>query len=128
VCRIIATSYELAKLPGLERLERWTHMLDFRGHAFTKSRRFSTTFGALRRAQAEYKRRTEREAQGLPDDHDDDTTLVVNLIDADKDYSTTCEPLRTGTAHDTHHRIEPAHLTGPSPRPARSVPPDHHSA
>jgi hypothetical protein len=81
VCRIVQACHDLARLEGLEleRLERWTHMLGFRGHAFTKSRRFSTTFGALRRARADYQQRAEREARGLPPDDDEDTTLVVNL-------------------------------------------------
>ena len=36
------------------RLRRWAHALAFRGHCFTKSRRYSTTFTALRRARADY--------------------------------------------------------------------------
>jgi hypothetical protein len=38
-------------LTGL-RLRQWAHMLGFRGHWSTKSRRYSTTLGALRRARA----------------------------------------------------------------------------
>jgi hypothetical protein len=30
------------------KLRRWAHSLGFRGHCFTKSRRYSTTFTALR--------------------------------------------------------------------------------
>lgn len=65
-----------ATVPGLERLIRWTHMLGFRGHFSTKSRRYSTTLGALRRARAEHEQRIDRQVRGLPLD-DDDTTLVV---------------------------------------------------
>lgn len=36
------------------RLRRCAHMLGFRGHCFTKSRRYSTTFTALRRARHDY--------------------------------------------------------------------------
>ena len=36
------------------RLRRWAHALAYRGHCFTKSRRYSTTFGALRGARADY--------------------------------------------------------------------------
>jgi hypothetical protein len=36
------------------RLRRWAHTLGFRGHCFTKSRRYSTTFTALRQARHEY--------------------------------------------------------------------------
>jgi hypothetical protein len=90
VCRLVETCYELAPNEDLSRLPRWTHMLGFRGHAFTKSRRFSTTFGALRRARAVYRRQVDREARGLVDDDaDDETTLVVNLAYAGKGHTTT---------------------------------------
>jgi hypothetical protein len=36
------------------RLRRWAHALGFRGHCFTKSRRYSTTFTALRQARHEH--------------------------------------------------------------------------
>ena len=36
------------------RLRRWAHQLGFRGHCFTKSRRYSTTFSALRQARHEH--------------------------------------------------------------------------
>ena len=36
------------------RLRRWAHQLGFRGHCFTKSRRYSTTFTALRQARHEH--------------------------------------------------------------------------
>ena len=36
------------------RLRRWAHSLGFRGHCFTKSRRYSTTFTALRQARHEH--------------------------------------------------------------------------
>lgn len=36
------------------RLRRWAHTLGFRGHCFTKSRRYSTTFTALRRARHDH--------------------------------------------------------------------------
>jgi hypothetical protein len=36
------------------RLRRWAHALGFRGHCFTKSRRYSTTFTRLRQARHEH--------------------------------------------------------------------------
>ena len=51
--RIIATIWDLGGLEqytGLN-LRRWAHMLGFRGHFLTKSRRYSTTFTALRAAR-----------------------------------------------------------------------------
>jgi hypothetical protein len=38
-------------------LRRWAHMLGYRGHFATKSRRYSTTLRALRAARADYRRR-----------------------------------------------------------------------
>jgi hypothetical protein len=48
-------------------------MLGFRGHFSTKSRRYSTTLGALRDARAEYRRA--QAATAAP--QDGETTLVL---------------------------------------------------
>lgn len=58
VRRLIATCLRLGSLPGLEdlRLAAWAHMLGFRGHFSTKSRRYSTTFSALRAERAQHQR------------------------------------------------------------------------
>ncbi|MEU3303370.1 replication initiator protein RepSA [Streptomyces sp. NPDC006678] len=61
-------------------LARWSHMLGFRGHFSTKSRRYSTTLGALRQVRADYRARQERQARGLPDigpDLEEGSTLVL---------------------------------------------------
>ncbi|MEU4683459.1 replication initiator [Streptomyces xinghaiensis] len=70
---------ELADL----RLRAWAHMLGFRGHFSTKTRRYSTTLGALRQARAEWRRLQAAIARGddttgpaTPDD--DETTLVLS--------------------------------------------------
>lgn len=64
--------------PGRQ-LARWAHMLGFRGHFSTKSRRYSTTLSALRQARADYRAAQERREHGLPDpdDHPEATTLVI---------------------------------------------------
>jgi hypothetical protein len=78
VVAMVATANDLAdQVNGLDQLAWWTHMLGFRGHFSTKSRRYSTTLGALRRKRATYARRLDQEARGLPVDEGDDTTLVV---------------------------------------------------
>ncbi|MGW9025465.1 replication initiator protein RepSA [Streptomyces sp. NPDC055722] len=61
------------------RLWAWAHMLGFRGHFSTKSRRYSTTLGALRQERADYRAAQEREVLGLdaPDDIEADTVLVL---------------------------------------------------
>jgi hypothetical protein len=64
---------------GDPRLRRWAHMLGYGGHFLTKSRRYSVTFGQLRRARAEH-RRLERYPDGERDPWDrplDDTVVLV---------------------------------------------------
>ncbi|MEV1054082.1 replication initiator [Streptomyces sp. NPDC049887] len=73
--RMIRTAWALGARPALAdlRLRAWAHMLGFRGHFSTKSRRYSTTLGALRDARAEWRR-----AQAAPPvTQDDETTLVL---------------------------------------------------
>ncbi|MFP1627778.1 replication initiator protein RepSA [Streptomyces sp. 5K101] len=77
--RLIEACWELdADYPD-RLLARWSHMLGFRGHFSTKSRRYSTTLGALRQVRADYRARQERQARGLPEDLDDTegSTLVL---------------------------------------------------
>jgi hypothetical protein len=65
------------------RLRRWTHMLGFGGHFATKSRRYSTTHKVLRAARRVWHRtqhtdwRRRHSHADDPDEHDDDTTLIV---------------------------------------------------
>jgi hypothetical protein len=56
VRRFVVCAWRLGGEPHLHalRLRRWAHALGFRGHCFTKSRRYSTTFAALRRARHEH--------------------------------------------------------------------------
>ena len=76
--RLIATCLRLGKLPELEdvRLAAWAHMLGFRGHFSTKSRHYSTTFGALRAERAQHQR-DHAPTDSLWPEPDDDTTLVL---------------------------------------------------
>ncbi|MFE7272821.1 replication initiator [Streptomyces sp. NPDC057623] len=57
---LMGTCWRLGGLPELEhlRLRSWAHSLGYRGHILTKSRRYSTTYGALREERAEYQRGT----------------------------------------------------------------------
>lgn len=85
VARLIETCWRLGNRqvhPDLEHLNlrRWAHMLGFRGHFLTKSRAYSTTFGALRQARVDY-------SAGYPWDpetwtptrrDDEDSILVVS--------------------------------------------------
>jgi hypothetical protein len=76
--RLIGACLRLGKLPQLAdlRLTAWAHMLGFRGHFSTKSRRYSTTFGALRAERAQHQR-GHAPTESLWPEPDDDTTLVL---------------------------------------------------
>jgi hypothetical protein len=82
VAELVRACFELATRPGLVglRLGKWAHMLGFGGHFSTKSRRYSTTLGALRRARVAYAIR--RRGDTLPLDtwgrpEEDQAVLVV---------------------------------------------------
>jgi hypothetical protein len=62
VAELVRACWELGARPGLTklRLRAWAHMLGFGGHFATKSRRYSTTLGALRRARVAYAIRRRR--------------------------------------------------------------------
>ncbi|MDL2075419.1 replication initiator protein RepSA [Streptomyces sp. GXMU-J15] len=74
--RLIEACKVLDPLYPDRRLWAWAHMLGFRGHFSSKSRRYSTTLGALRQARADYRAAQEREALGL-EDVEPDTVLVL---------------------------------------------------
>src|SRR5205807_1464624 len=57
--RLILAAWRLGNHPhqDFKALRRWAHMLGYRGHFATKSRRYSTTMRALRAARRDWKRR-----------------------------------------------------------------------
>jgi hypothetical protein len=83
VAELVRACWELGSRPNLAglRLRKWAHMLGFGGHFSTKSRRYSTTLGALRRARVAYAIRRRRghavplDAWGRPED--DQAVIVV---------------------------------------------------
>jgi hypothetical protein len=83
VAELVRACWELGSRPGLRglRLRKWAHMLGFGGHFSTKSRRYSTTLGVLRRARVAYAIRRRRgqtvplDAWGRPED--DQAIIVV---------------------------------------------------
>jgi hypothetical protein len=83
VAELVRACWELGARPSLAslRLRKWAHMLGFGGHFSTKSRRYSTTLGALRRARVAYAIRRRRgdtlplDAWGRPED--DQAIIVV---------------------------------------------------
>ncbi|WP_339156717.1 replication initiator [Actinomadura luteofluorescens] len=77
--RLIAECLRLGALEefaGL-RLTEWAHMLGFRGHFSTKSRRYSTTLGALRQARIDHNQHQHDEPSTGRLPFEDDQVLVV---------------------------------------------------
>ncbi|MEE1794394.1 replication initiator protein RepSA [Streptomyces sp. BE308] len=74
--RLITACRDLDSLYPDRRLWAWAHMLGFRGHFSSKSRRYSTTLGTLRQARADYRATQEATALGL-DAGEPDTVLVL---------------------------------------------------
>ncbi|MGI5436347.1 replication initiator [Streptomyces shenzhenensis] len=106
--RLVRTAWTLGARKDLEhlRLRAWAHMLGFRGHFSTKSRRYSTTLGALRTARADWRR-----AQTAPPaPQNGETTLVLahwvfagtGLSAAETWLATTLEPAPGTEGEPTH--------------------------
>jgi hypothetical protein len=82
VAELVRACWELGGREELEglRLRAWAHMLGFRGHWSTKSRRYSTTMTVLRRARVAFAKRR-RARDGVPLDAwgrpEDDQAVVV---------------------------------------------------
>jgi hypothetical protein len=83
VAELVRAAWALGGRPELEglRLREWAHMLGFGGHWSTKSRRYSTTMGVLRRVRVAFAKRR-RAKDGVPLDawgraEDDDQVVIV---------------------------------------------------
>jgi hypothetical protein len=76
VDQLVRTAWQLGEHDAYEGLRRWVHMLGFRGHFASKSRRYSTTLGAIRGERRTY--RQHQTAEHIRELLDDDTTLVVS--------------------------------------------------
>ena len=75
VDQLVRVAWQLGDHPAYEGLRRWIHMIGFRGHFASKSRRYSTTLGAIRGERRAYRQR--QAAEQVPELVDEDTTLVV---------------------------------------------------
>jgi hypothetical protein len=77
VHRLVHTAWQLGEHRAYEGVRRWIHMIAFRGHFTSKSRRYSTTLGAIRGERRAYRQRqaAEHARELLPEEQD--TTLVV---------------------------------------------------
>ncbi|WCH97546.1 replication initiation protein [Streptomyces moderatus] len=87
--RLIRSAWTLGARKDLEhlRLRAWAHMLGFRGHFSTKSRRYSTTLGALRDARAEWRRA--QAAAGTPERETSTTYVLAHWVFAGTGLSDT---------------------------------------
>ncbi|THA25091.1 replication initiation protein [Streptomyces sp. RKND-216] len=74
--RLIQACKDLDPVYPDRRLWAWAHMLGFRGHFSTKSRRYSTTLGALRQTRADYRAAEQAAALGI-EDQEPGTVLVL---------------------------------------------------
>ena len=88
--RLILACLKLGSHPhdDFKALRRWAHMLGYRGHFATKSRRYSTTMRALRTARRDWKRR--QHPHPHPQRQGDTTVITLtNLHWAGRGWRTT---------------------------------------
>ncbi|MGH9056873.1 MAG: replication initiator [Acidimicrobiales bacterium] len=85
LARMVRTAWELGGRPELEhlRLRAWAHTLGFRGHWLTKSRRYSTTFAALRAARHDWQYK-----QHEDDPAPEETVTIGSWMFAGRGWST----------------------------------------
>jgi hypothetical protein len=78
--RLIRAAWHLGShtAPGFSALRRWAHMLGYRGHFATKSRRYSTTLKALRAARADYRRR--QHPAPAPGEHGGQAVITITTL------------------------------------------------
>jgi replication initiator protein RepSA len=121
VAELVRAAWELGGRPELDslRLRSWAHMLGFRGHWSTKSRRYSTTFTVLRRARVAFAKRR-RARDGIPLDafgraEDDQAVIVVaSWVYVGSGYATEGErwlALSAAARAREHRRIAREELT-----------------
>ena len=101
-------------MAGYGRLRRWAHMLGFGGHFSTKSRRYSTTLGALREVRRAWRREHLHDTGPDPAEHgqalDDDTettVVIASLAYAGIGWHTTADAMlaNTAAANAREHRL-----------------------
>jgi hypothetical protein len=90
VHRLVHTAWQFGEYPAFEGVRRWIHMIGFRGHFASKSRRYSTTLGAIRGERRAYRQRQAAEhARELPSEEQDTTLVVARWEFAGVGYLTT---------------------------------------
>jgi hypothetical protein len=75
--RMAIATIPISQRSGPRGVGGWVHMLGFRGHFVTKSRRYSTNLGTLRADRAAYRaQQNEADQAGDVADEDEDSTVV----------------------------------------------------
>lgn len=85
--RLIEACFDLDRVYPDRRLMAWAHMLGFRGHFSSKSRRYSTTLGALRQVRADYRAAQQNESLGLADTEPDSVLVLASWQYAGQGHS-----------------------------------------
>jgi hypothetical protein len=96
--RLILTAWQLGNHPhpSFQALRRWAHMLGYRGHFATKSRRYSTTMRALRAARRAWCRRQ----HPLSAHRSDETVITITDLEwAGQGWRTSGDALLALSAH-----------------------------
>jgi hypothetical protein len=77
--RLICAAWHLGRHnhSDFQALRRWVHMLGYRGHFASKSRRYPTTLRALRQARADYPRRQHPGSEG---GHGDLAVITITAL------------------------------------------------
>ncbi len=106
--RLIRACKDLDRVYPDRRLWAWAHMLGFRGHFSTKSRRYSTTLGALRQARADYRAAEQSAALGIEDLEPDTVLVLADWQYAGHGHTPGESALAAGIANDLHLNRETA--------------------
>ncbi|MET7694154.1 replication initiator protein RepSA [Streptomyces sp. NPDC005483] len=106
--RLIEACLDLHALYPDRKLRDWAHMLGFRGHFSSKSRRYSTTLGALRQTRADYRAAQERQGRGLDDTAPDTVLVLADWQYAGHGHTPGESALAATIARDIQHNRETA--------------------
>jgi hypothetical protein len=111
---MIETCWDLGQLEEFAHLRmcKWAHMLGFRGHFSTKSRRYSTTLGALRDARRNWATERVNTRQGLPEEQQDTTLVVSDWRYLGSGYRPGEELLAAAVRHDRDQAARFKHEAG----------------
>jgi hypothetical protein len=80
---LVETAWKLGESPAYAdvRLQLWAHTCGFRGHFLTKSRRYSTTFGALRTERQRWRLANKSDGANGPDEGTDESDPHGGSVD-----------------------------------------------